>query len=156
MASTGTYTKLRELNKSKSPAQAKETAKERATRNSQKSSGRNKTSNKGASKKARKIERKNESLQEYKKERLLAFIAKFLEMKSTDTTSFRYPEDLIDNLDEVQYKTKTLTKKRLGKGAAKKVTKNAILVTALGFVLWDLIENGEKSILYKQLVHHLE
>ena len=105
---------------------------------------------------SRKIERNNERLQEDKKERFLAFIAKFLEMKSTDTTSFRYPEDLIDNLDEVKYETKTLIKKRLGKRAAKKVTKNAILVTALGFVLWDLIENGEKSILYKQLVHHLE
>ena len=77
-------------------------------------------------------------------------------MKSTDTTSFRYPEDLIDQLDEVQYKTKTLIKKRLGKAAAKKVTKNAILVTALGFILWDLIENGEKSILYKQLLYYME
>ena len=156
MASTGTYTKLRELNKSKSPAPANETSKKRAARNSQNTSRRNKTGNKGPSKKSRKIERKNESLQDDKKERLLAYIAKFLEMKSTDTTSFRYPEDLIDQLDEVQYKTKTLIKKRLGKAAAKKVTKNAILVTALGFILWDLIENGEKSILYKQLLYYME
>jgi GTP cyclohydrolase FolE2 len=92
-----------------------------------------------------KISRSQESHQEIKKERFLDFLKPFLEMRSAGMVSFRYPQDLMDVMAEAQY--------QIMKRHKRKLTKNAILVAALAFVLWDYERRSEESILYTHLIH---
>lgn len=91
-----------------------------------------------------KKDRKTEVLQDRKTDRFVAFVSRFLTTKSIVHTTFRYPTELLEKLDQVQYEIKTRHKK--------KITKNSILVAALAYMLWDLEELGQESILYKLLV----
>ena len=86
---------------------------------------------KGARKQESKIARKQDFLQGW------------LEMKASDTTSFRYPSELLERLNEVQYQLKSRHKA--------KVTKNDILIAALAYVVWDFEQNGQDSILVESL-----
>lgn len=98
-------------------------------------------------KQERKIENKKvsneESLQESKEEMLLDFIRPYLALKAAHTVSFRYPAELLERLEEMQYKMK--------KQYGMKVTKNAILVAALAHIIWDFEQHGEASFLCRQL-----
>jgi hypothetical protein len=96
------------------------------------------------SKKERKQESKKERMQESKKERFLAAIQPYLDLKASNTVSFRYPDTLLEWLEESLY--------RLKKEYGQKLTKNAILVAALAFALWDLEQNGRASFLYQQFI----
>ena len=78
-----------------------------------------------------------ESHQEIKKERFLDFLKPFLAMRSAGMVSFRYPQDLMDAMAEAQY--------QILKRYKVKLTKNAILVAALAFVLWDYEQNLLRS-----------
>lgn len=90
---------------------------------------------------------KQETLQERKKEskiaRNLAGVAGYLQSRSLVTTSFRYPQELIDKLEDVQH--------RIRKGSGKKITKNSILIVALAHVLQDYEERGAESVLAKNV-----
>jgi len=79
-----------------------------------------------------------------KKERFLAFLQSCIDMKAVSTASFRYPQELLDQLEEVLYDLKKQHKK--------KVTKNALLITALAYLLWDFEQHGETSVLYQNLI----
>ncbi len=85
-----------------------------------------------------------ERKQDFKKERFLDFLKPFLEMRSAGMVSFRYPLDLMDEMAEAQY--------QILKRYKVKLTKNAILVEALAFVLWDYEQNGEESLLYTYMI----
>ena len=65
-------------------------------------------------------------------------------MRSAGMVSFRYPQDLMDAMAEAQY--------QILKRYKVKLTKNAILVAALAFVLWDYEQKGEESLLCTHLV----
>ena len=95
-----------------------------------------------------KIERKKSVLQERQKDRQtgggLSSIAQALRMKATVHTTFRYPQDLLDSLEEVQYQLRRRYKK--------KITKNAILVAALAHFLWNFEASGKESGLFKGLI----
>jgi hypothetical protein len=82
--------------------------------------------------------------QEFKKERFLDFLKPFLGMRSAGMVSFRYPQDLMDAMAEAQYQIRKRYKVKL--------TKNAILVAALAYMLWDFEQNGEESLLYTHMV----
>jgi hypothetical protein len=97
-----------------------------------------------ASKKESLQERKLDRLQESKKESFLAFLRSQLEVKPNSVVSFRYPEDLLDRLEQIQYAVRQQSRKKL--------TKNAILIAALAFLLWDYEQHDQESILYKHLV----
>jgi hypothetical protein len=90
-------------------------------------------------------ERQKEILQESKIARnLTQTVQSALEMKSTTNTSFRYPQELLDRLEEVTFTIRKRYKKR--------VTKNAILIAALASCLFEFDEEGENSVLFKELV----
>ncbi len=96
------------------------------------------------SKIARKKSRKQGRLKESKKESFVSFIQPYLDLKASNTVSFRYPDDLLEKLEEAQYTIK--------KRYSLKVTKNSILVAALAHVIWDFEQFGKESFLYKQLI----
>ena len=104
------------------------------------------------SKNARKQESKKTRLPESKKvelpasnqEQLLDAIQPYLDLKASNMVSFRYPDTLIAWLEESLYQLK--------KQYGKKLTKNALLVAALAYVLWDLEQNGQESFLYQQFI----
>ena len=97
-----------------------------------------------SSRKKREAKGQQERLQESKQESFLSFIHPFLDLKASNTVSFRYPTPLLEFLEEIQYKMK--------KKHSRKITKNAILVAALAYALWDFEQNGKASFLYQQLI----
>ncbi len=97
-----------------------------------------------ASMKESKKASKKEILHERKQASFLADIQPYLDLRASNTVSFRYPDVLLEWLEESLYQLK--------KEHGKKLTKNAILVAALAFVLWDLEHNGQASFLYQQFI----
>ena len=95
-----------------------------------------------------KVERNKSVLQERQKDRKTDFalpsISRTLEMKAAVHTTFRYPQDLLDKLDEAQY--------QVWRRYKKKITKNAILVAALAYFLGHFEAKGKESELHKELI----
>lgn len=123
----GTYSKLRKLSRSESPASPRK--------------------KEAPQKKARLQDRqkdiKTEILQDRQKDSPLEFIRTYLEPKPVTHTTFRYPVELLERLDELQYRVKRAYKT--------KVTKTSVLVTALAYIIWDFEQNGRDSVLYKAM-----
>ena len=97
---------------------------------------------------ARKPVNKKASLPESQPEQWLVDLQVYLDLRASHKVSFRYPDDLIAWLEESLYKLK--------KAYGKKITKNALLVAALTYALWDLEQQGQKSFLYQQLIQERE
>ncbi|MCB8944353.1 MAG: hypothetical protein H6658_11440 [Ardenticatenaceae bacterium] len=68
-------------------------------------------------------------------------IQPYLDLRAANKVSLRYPDTLIAWLEEALYQLK--------KSSHQKLTKNAILVAALAYVLWDLEQYGQASFLYR-------
>ncbi|MCL4266685.1 MAG: hypothetical protein KJ069_26065 [Anaerolineae bacterium] len=75
---------------------------------------------------------------------LLDFVDDFLEMKAATKTSFRYPQAMLDMLDD------TLDDVR--RNYRQKLTKNAVVITALAALLWEYERKRDKSRLVELLV----
>ena len=71
--------------------------------------------------------------------RLLDFVSIYLELKNETLMGFRYPQALLDKLDELEFDLK----RKYGK----RVPRTTILVTAIAFLLWDHKKNGDASTL---------
>lgn len=64
-------------------------------------------------------------------------------LKATNAATFRFPPDLLEKLEEVEY--------QLRKHHKIKATKNIILVGALAMLLYEFEENHTESTLYQYL-----
>ena len=73
-----------------------------------------------------------------------AYIQQYLNEKATQGFTFRYPPQLLEELEDVIYEVR--------KKHRQKLPKNTIAVLALAFVMKDYVENGEDSILYRALL----
>jgi hypothetical protein len=67
-----------------------------------------------------------------------------LETKAAKKESFRFPEELMDVLEDLPYEIKKVYGKR--------ITKTSVFVAAFTAYLWDFKHKGQESLLYKQLV----
>ncbi len=147
----GIYDQLTQLDEAKSPSlpQKADKSLNPEPKQEQPSPKTATTSTKKKSKKARLQESKITSMKESKKARLparkqeslLADIQPYLDLRASNTVSFRYPDVLLDWLEESLYRFK--------KEQGTKLTKTAVLVAALAYVLWDLEQNGKESFLYQ-------
>ena len=68
----------------------------------------------------------------------------YLNEKVDDIATFRYPVDLLEKLEDVIHQVR--------KEHQRKVTKQAVAVAALAFLLTDFETFGEESMLYRLLV----
>ena len=68
----------------------------------------------------------------------------YLSAKATNSFAFRYPPDLLEKLADVLH--------QIRKQHHRKLTKNAIAVAALTFLLTDFEIYGEESVLYQLLI----
>ena len=68
----------------------------------------------------------------------------YLSAKATNSFAFRYPPDLLEKLADVLH--------QIRKQHHRKLTKNAIAVAALTFLLTDFEIYGEESMLYQLLI----
>lgn len=75
---------------------------------------------------------------------LLAAVRAIGDLKATNAATFRFPPDLLDKLEEVEY--------RLRKNHKIKVTKNALIVGSLAFLLLEYEEKDIESVLYQYLL----
>ena len=73
-----------------------------------------------------------------------ANVQAYLSEKVDDIATFRYPVDLLEKLEDVIHKIR--------KQHHRKVTKQAVAVAALAFLLTDFEEYGEESVLYQLLI----
>ena len=71
--------------------------------------------------------------------RLLDFVSAYLELKNDTLIGFRYPQVILDQLDELAFELK--------KKSGKRVPRTTVLVTAIAFLLWDYQKNGDNSTL---------
>src|SRR5690606_16449962 len=71
--------------------------------------------------------------------RLLDFVASYLKLKNDTLIAFRYPQVVLDKLDELEFELK--------KKAGKRVPRTTVLVTAIASLLWDYQKNGDNSTL---------
>lgn len=72
----------------------------------------------------------------------------YLSEKATDTYAFRYPPALLEHLADALHVIR--------KQHRRKLTKNAIAVAALAFLLTDFDLYGEESVLYQLLIQQEE
>jgi hypothetical protein len=79
-----------------------------------------------------------------KNARMQDFVAAFLAMKNTKNTNFRYPPELLEKIEDLEYEVK----KRTGK----KLKTTDILVCAVGYLIWDYEQHGADSIVERLLV----
>ena len=68
----------------------------------------------------------------------------YLSAKATNSFAFRYPPDLLEKLSDMVH--------QIRKQHHRKLTKNAIAVAALTFLLTDFEIYGEESVLYQLLI----
>jgi hypothetical protein len=68
----------------------------------------------------------------------------YLSAKATNSFAFRYPPDLLEKLADMVH--------QIRKQHHRKLTKNAIAVAALTFLLTDFEIYGEESVLYQLLI----
>ena len=73
-----------------------------------------------------------------------ANVQAYLSEKVDDIATFRYPVDLLEKLEDVIHQVR--------KQHHRKVTKQAVAVAALAFLLTDFEEYGEESVLYQLLI----
>jgi len=74
---------------------------------------------------------------------LLAKMRDLGRLKATNAATFRFPPDLLEKLEEIEY--------RLRKDHKIKATKNIIVVGALAMLLCEFEENATESSLYQFL-----
>lgn len=67
-----------------------------------------------------------------------------LETKAAKKESFRFPEELMDVLEDLPYEIK--------KTYGKRITKTAVFVAAFTAYLWEFKQKGQASLLYKHLI----
>jgi hypothetical protein len=67
-----------------------------------------------------------------------------LDTKAAKKESFRFPEELMEVLEDLPYEIK--------KTYGKRITKTAIFVAAFTSYLWEFKHQGQDSLLYKQLI----
>jgi hypothetical protein len=72
------------------------------------------------------------------------YIEQCLEEKATQGFTFRYPPQLLEELEDVIYEVR--------KQHRHKLAKNAIAVLALAYVIKDYLDNGEDSVFYRMLL----
>ena len=84
------------------------------------------------------------SLQTRKHASMQANVQAYLNEKVDDAATFRYPVDLLEKLEDVIH--------QIRKQHHRKVTKQAVAVAALAFLLTDFEEYGEESVLYQLLI----
>ncbi len=87
---------------------------------------------------------KNMAFLSSKNARMQDFIGTLLALKNTKNTNFRYPPELLEKIDDLEYEVK----KRTGK----KLKTTDILVCAVGYLIWDYEQHGADSILERNLV----
>jgi hypothetical protein len=87
---------------------------------------------------------KQTSLQTRKHASMQANVQAYLSEKVDDIATFRYPVDLLEKLEDVIHQVR--------KQHHRKVTKQAVAVAALAFLLTDFEEYGEESVLYQLLI----
>ncbi|MBZ0320115.1 MAG: hypothetical protein K8L91_27125 [Anaerolineae bacterium] len=87
---------------------------------------------------------KNVDFLSSKNARMQDFIGTLLALKNTKNTNFRYPPELLEKIDDLEYEVK----KRTGK----KLKTTDILVCAVGYLIWDYEQHGADSILERNLV----
>ena len=75
---------------------------------------------------------------------LAACVRSALETKAAKKESFRFPEELMDVLEDLPYEIK--------KTYGKRVTKTAVFVAAFAAYLWEFKHKGQDSLLYKHLI----
>jgi hypothetical protein len=80
--------------------------------------------------------RQHDSIHEY--------IQTFLETRSTNKTTLRYPPTLMEELDEVIYQIKKTYKQTL--------SKNEVFVLGLAYVMCDFKRNASRSLVFKELI----
>lgn len=73
-----------------------------------------------------------------------AYLEKLLTERASHSFTFRYPPDLLEELEDVVYEIKKKHRKRL--------PKNVVAVLALAYILKDYVENGDESVFYKILI----
>jgi hypothetical protein len=67
-----------------------------------------------------------------------------LETKAAKKESFRFPEELMDMLEDLPYEIK--------KTYGKRITKTAVFVAAFTAYLWEFKHKGQSSLFYKHLI----
>jgi len=67
-----------------------------------------------------------------------------LETKAAKKESFRFPEELMEVLDDLPHEIK--------KTYGKRISKTAVFVAAFTAYLWEFKHHGQDSLLYKQLI----
>lgn len=67
-----------------------------------------------------------------------------LETKAAKKESFRFPEELMEVLDDLPHEIK--------KTYGKRISKTAVFVAAFTAYLWEFKHKGQDSLLYKQLI----
>ena len=87
---------------------------------------------------------KQTSLQTRKHASMQANVQAYLSEKVDDIATYRYPVDLLEKLEDVIHQAR--------KQHHRKVTKQAVAVAALAFLLTDFEEYGEESVLYQLLI----
>ena len=79
-------------------------------------------------------------------DKLTNYLLAFLEAKATQKTTLRYPQSLMDEIDEVLYQIK--------KTHGVVISKNAIFVLSLAYVLADFKRHASHSLLFKELINN--
>ncbi len=74
---------------------------------------------------------------------LFALMKTIGQMKATNAATFRFPPELLERLEEVEYNLRKEHKIR--------ATKNALVVAALAYLLAEHEQQGRASILYQYL-----
>lgn len=72
---------------------------------------------------------------------LLSEITAVLDQKATTPCTFRFPNELIDRLDEVHFQLRKHSKSK------QRLAKNDVIIAALIYVLLDFEKEGEQSLL---------
>ena len=99
---------------------------------------------KHANMQASKQESKLANKQTSKHESMQAIMQAYLNEKVDDIATYRYPVELLEKLEDVIHQVR--------KEHHRKVTKQAVAVAALAFLLTDFETFGEESMLYRLLI----
>ena len=73
-----------------------------------------------------------------------AYLDKILSERATHGFTFRYPPELLDQLEDLLYAVKKKHKTKL--------PKNAVAVMSLAYILKDYLENGDESVFHRVFI----
>jgi hypothetical protein len=93
-----------------------------------------------------KVARQHDSTTTSPSDKLHEYLLSFSEAKATNKTTLRYPSSLMAEIDEVLYQIK--------KTHGVVISKNAIFVLSLAYILSDFKQNAGHSLLFKELINH--